>query len=70
MEDDPRSLDPLCALVVQGRLGDNWLVGAMALLAACRPDKLRQLFVSRRYARRGLYTVKLHKVSGVGAVYV
>lgn len=64
-----RGCGSICADIEQGRLTDRWFVGAMALLAACRPDKLREIFLSSRYSVKGLYLLKLYKISH-GFVYV
>ena len=46
--------------VEQGQLGNRWFLNALAPLLN-RPSLVRSLFVSKRYARKGLYTVKIYK---------
>ncbi len=46
--------------IVQGQLGNRWLLTALAPLLD-HVDVLSRLFVSKRYAAKGLYTIKIFK---------
>ena len=46
--------------IVQGQLGNRWFLSALAPLLN-RVDVLARCFVSKRYARKGLYTLKFFK---------
>eukprot|EP00949_MAST-11_sp_MAST-11-sp1_P000725 g725.t1 len=58
----PQKQQPFLCNVVQGQLGDRWFLSALGALAQARcMEKLERLFVSKRYASVGLYTVKFWK---------
>ncbi|CAN0239494.1 unnamed protein product, partial [Ectocarpus sp. 12 AP-2014] len=46
--------------VVQGALGDSWLVSALNMLAPF-PKVLKEVVVSDRHSDKGVYTLKLFK---------
>ena len=54
------SEDVVCPILKLGMTSHSWLLSCMAILAS-RPKQLRKLFVSDKYADRGLYVVKLFK---------
>ncbi|CAN0425338.1 unnamed protein product, partial [Ectocarpus sp. 12 AP-2014] len=53
-------LDEGLAAVVQGALGDSWLVSALNMLAPF-PEVLKKVVVSDRHSDKGVYTLKLFK---------
>ncbi|CAM9720161.1 unnamed protein product, partial [Discosporangium mesarthrocarpum] len=55
----PEGDRPLCG-VLQGALGDKWLMSAFNILLST-PQKLRQLIVSERHKDKGIYTIKIFK---------
>ncbi|GMT16036.1 hypothetical protein PFISCL1PPCAC_7333, partial [Pristionchus fissidentatus] len=50
---DPNSCD-----IIQGYLGDCWLMSALAMVAE-RPDVLEKIFLTKVYSKIGLYQVRL-----------
>ncbi|KAJ8611383.1 hypothetical protein CTAYLR_006499 [Chrysophaeum taylorii] len=57
---EPRTFSSSSSGVVQGALGNRWLIGALGVVS--RREHLRaQLVVSSACAGRGLYTVKFYK---------
>ncbi|CAM9813680.1 unnamed protein product [Ectocarpus fasciculatus] len=53
-------VDEGLAAVVQGALGDSWLVSALNMLAPF-PEVLKKVMVSDRHSDKGIYTLKLFK---------
>ncbi len=46
--------------MVQGRLGDCWLLASVAALAQRAPQRLIQVFLTREVNRVGMFTVQLY----------
>ena len=46
--------------IQQGSLGNGYFINALRLLS-CRPEYVKRLLVSEKYAEKGLYTIKFSK---------
>ena len=52
--------DENSVIIQQGALGNSYLISALKLLA-CYPEYIKRLFVSEKFASKGLYTLKFYK---------